>query len=169
MIALGEEGEARPALQSDVNQNLRELPYVKEALAAVEKGGYPEAIARIGALMGLFAGSIPLTRLEMGQEFVRSDKALAKLTEDEIRRLRSEAGVMALLEPERTLEALPLFLTNKEDRDRVVSVLEWAMSLEGISEGQKDLGKKIIASLQGGRSTDRKKAPAKKRKSAARK
>ncbi len=79
MIALGEAGEARPALQSDVNQNLRELPYVKEALAAIEKGGYPEAIARIGALMGRFAGSIPLTRLEMGQEFVRSDKALAKL------------------------------------------------------------------------------------------
>ncbi len=69
---------------------------------------------------------------------------------------------MALLEPERTMEALPLFLTNKEDRERVISVMEWAMSLEGISEGQKDLGKKIIASLQRGKSTDRKKAPAKK-------
>jgi len=165
MIALGEEGEARPALQSDLNQNLRELPYVKEAIAAIDKGGFPEAVFRIGALAGRFAGNIPLTRLEEGQEFVRSDKALSKLTADEIRRLRSDAGVMALLEPERTLEALPHLLSNKEDRDRVISILEWVMSLEGISEGQKDLGKKIIASLQGKLPAATKKAPARKKKS----
>ena len=165
LIALGEEGEARPALQSDLNQNLRELPYVKEALAAIDKGGFPEAVFRIGALAGRFAGNIPLTRLEEGQEFVRSDKALSKLTADEIRRLRSDAGVMALLEPERTLEALPHLLSNKEDRDRVITILEWVMSLEGISEGQKDLGKKIIASLQGKLPAATKKAPARKKKS----
>jgi len=41
-----------------------------------------------------------------------------------LRRLRSEAGVMVLLEPERTLKALPALLPGKEERKRTLSLLE---------------------------------------------
>jgi len=113
------------------------MPYVKEALSAIDQGGYPEAVARIGALVGRYAGPIPLDRLEMADEFVLSDKVLSKLSADQIRRLRSDAGVMVLLEPERTLDALPRLLTVDEDRERIVSILQWGLSMEGITPEQR--------------------------------
>jgi hypothetical protein len=125
-------------------QDPRELPFVKEALASIEKGGYPEALARIGALVGRFAGAIPLYRLEMAEEFVKTDKVLSKLSEDQMRHLRSEAGVMALLEPERTLRALPLLLLKKEDRERVLSLLDWGLTMEGLTKEQRDMINRIV-------------------------
>jgi hypothetical protein len=144
MIALGASGEVKPGLQPETKVNPRELPYVKEALASIEKGGYPEAIARIGALVGRFAGAIPLYRLEMTDEVIRSDEILSKLSENQIRQLRSEAGVMVHLEPERTLEALPQLLTDKKDRERALEVLEWGLTLDGITREQYDMINRII-------------------------
>ncbi len=128
---------SRPGLQPLQQPDPRELPFVKEALAKIDKGGYPEAIARISALIGRFAGTIPLLRLEEAEEIVRADKVLSKLTEDEKRHLRSEAEVMALLEPEFTLHALPKLLSNKEDRERAMSILEWSQTLEGLKKEQR--------------------------------
>ncbi len=149
MIALGAAGDVKPGQQAEAKVNPRELPYVKEALAAIDKGGYPEAMARIGALVGQFAGPIPLYRLELTEEFVKSDKVLSKLSEDEARRLRSEAGVMVLLEPERTMQALPRLLSKKEDRERVLEILEWGMKMEGITRDQLAMGTKIYELLEG--------------------
>jgi pimeloyl-ACP methyl ester carboxylesterase len=144
MIALGVSGDVKPDQHAVTPQDPRELPFVKEALAAIEKGGYAEAVARIGALVGRFAGAIPLYRLEMAEELVKTDKVLSKLSEDEMRRLRSEAGVMALLEPERTLRALPLLLSKKEDRERVLSILEMGRSLDGVTKEQLDMVDRIV-------------------------
>ena len=47
----------------------RELPIVKEALASIDKGGYPEAFARVGFLVTR-RGDVPLSRLEAGQQMV---------------------------------------------------------------------------------------------------
>ena len=144
MIALGVSGDVKPDQHAVTPQDPRELPFVKEALASIEKGGYPEALARIGALVGRFAGAIPLYRLEMAEEFVKTDKVLSKLSEDQMRHLRSEAGVMALLEPERTLRALPLLLSKKEDRKRVLSLLEWGRSIDGLTKEQRDMINRIV-------------------------
>jgi len=122
----------------------RELPVIKEVLARIEKGGYPEALARISALVGRFAEAIPLTRLEMGEEVVSQDKVLSELTDAERRTMVSEAGVMVLLEPERTLHALPLLLSRKEDRERVMSFLEWGRKLEGIKKEQQNMIDRIV-------------------------
>lgn len=140
MIALGFSGDVKPSIQIEAGVDPRELPYVKEALSAIDQGGYPEAVARIGALVGRYAGAIPLVRLELADEFVRSDEVLSKLSADQIRSLRSEAGVMVLLEPERTLDALPHLLSADEDRERVLSVLKWGLSsLEGLLPEQRDM------------------------------
>lgn len=137
MIALGFSGDVKPLIQVETKGDIHDLPYVKEALSAIEQGGYPEAVARIGALVGRYAGAIPLERLQMADEFVRSDKVLSKLSADEIRRLRSDAGVMALLEPERTLDALPRLLTVDEERENILSILQWGLSIEGITPEQR--------------------------------
>ena len=152
MIALGVSGDVKPGEAAGAKLDPREHPFIKETLARIEKGGFPEALSRIGALLGRFAGAIPLTRLEMGEEVVRQDKVLSKLTEDERRKLVSEAGVMALLEPERTLHALPLLLTEKEGRDRVMSFLNWGLALEGITKEQRDMADRIIDVIKAGTS-----------------
>jgi pimeloyl-ACP methyl ester carboxylesterase len=147
MIALGASGDVKPGLQTQQQPDPRELPFVKEALTNIQKGGYPEAMARISALVGRFAGAIPLLRLEEAEEIVRADKVLSKLTEDQLRHLRSEAGVMALLEPEFTLHALPQLLSNKEDKNRALSILEWGTNLEGLTQQQRDMIGQITALL----------------------
>jgi len=144
MIALGVSGDVKLGGQPEAQPDPRELPFVKEALASIEKGGYAEAVARIGALVGRFAGAIPLYRLEMAEEFVKTDKVLSKLSEDQMRHLRSEAGVMALLEPERTLRALPLLLLKKEDRERVLSLLDWGLTMKGLTKEQRDMINRIV-------------------------
>ena len=150
MIALGASGDVKPAGPVEEKPDPREMPFAREALAQIEKGGYPEALARIGALLGQCAGPIPLHRLAMTDEFIKSDKVLSKISEDEARRLRSEAGVMVLLEPERTLSALPALLSGKEDRERTLQILEWGLSLEGITKEQRDMGNRIMELLKGG-------------------
>lgn len=150
MVVLGA-GKVKPAIESDARIDPRDLTFVKEALSVIDRGGYPEAIARIGALVGRYAGPIPLSRLELADEFVRADKDLSKLSGDQIRSLRSDAGVMALLEPERTLDALPRLLAGDEDRERVMSILNWGLSQEGITTDQRAMIRAIIDRL--GKST----------------
>ena len=147
MIALGASGDVKPGPTIQKGPHPRELPFVKEALAQINKGGYPEALARIGALLGQFAGPIPLNRLAMTDEYVRSDKVLSRISEEEGRRLRSEAGVMVLLEPEHTLKALPALLPGKEERKRTLSLLEWVRRIEGITKEQRDMIDRIAALL----------------------
>ncbi len=167
MIALGISRTAKPGDAVEAKPDPRELPFIKEALARIEKGGYPEALARIGALVGRFAGAIPLTRLEMSERIVSQDEVLSKLTEAERRTLTSDAGVMALLEPERTLKALPALLSNKEERERVRGFLDWGRKLDGVTKEQIDMIDRIVALLREGASGDkpagavRKKAPVK--------
>ena len=45
----------------------RELPFVKEALASIDEGGFPEALARVGALLARRGAPLPLARLALKQ------------------------------------------------------------------------------------------------------
>jgi hypothetical protein len=167
MIALGVSGGVKPGEAVGAKPDPRGLPFVQEALARIEKGGFPEAVARIGALVGRFAGSIPLTRLELGEKIVSQDEVLSKLTDDERRALTSDASVMALLEPERTLHALPLLLPGKADRERAMFFLEYGRKMDGITKEQIDMIDRIIQLIKPEASGDkpagagRKKASAK--------
>jgi pimeloyl-ACP methyl ester carboxylesterase len=115
--------EAGPAVQDP-----RELPLVRDALAAIGTGGYPEAVALIGALIGKGAGRIPLARLELVERFIRGDKVLSALPADAVRRIRAEQAVIAELESERGLQSLPKLLADPEDRQRVLAVLDEAVA-----------------------------------------
>ena len=70
----------------------RELPIVKEALASIDKGGYPEAFARVGFLVTR-RGDVPLSRLEAGQQMVKDYKEfLPAVPLEQMRRVRGRAG-----------------------------------------------------------------------------
>jgi hypothetical protein len=106
----------------------RELPQIRDALATIGHGGYPEAVALIGALLGRAGGETTLGRLALVERFIRGDEVLARLPAEEIRRIRAQQAVIAELEPERGLESLPQLLTDSADRQRVLDVLEEAVA-----------------------------------------
>ena len=66
-----------------------ELPYVKDALAAIERGGYAEALARIICLLKPDGEPLQLAKLQLGQELIADyGDLLPTLPPDEWRRLR---------------------------------------------------------------------------------
>ncbi len=135
MAAIGAtETKLEEGLETKVDP--RELPFVKEALSAVNKGGYPEALARIGALVAKRGGRIQLQRLKLADEFVRSDKVLSKMSEDERHRIRNEQVIIVEFEPERALQTLPVLLANQADRERVLEILKKAESVADLTESE---------------------------------
>ncbi len=105
--------------------NPRELPFVQDALAAIDKGGFPEAVARVAYLLMRKGEPLLLSRLEMrraiGEEYrdLWPDIAL-----DAWRRIRGEQELVVRFEPERALETLPKLLADPADRQRLVTLLE---------------------------------------------
>jgi pimeloyl-ACP methyl ester carboxylesterase len=124
---LGVAAQAGPNGQAAV-RDPRELPLVRDALAAIGTGGYAEAVALIGALIGRGAGRIPLARLELVERFIRGDEVLSGLPADAVRRIRAEQAVVADLETERGLASLPRLLSDPANRQHVLAVLEEAVA-----------------------------------------
>jgi Protein of unknown function (DUF3141) len=103
----------------------RELPFVKEALASIDKGGYPEALARVAFLLAHKDEPLPLSRLQLAQELIEEyAELLPELPPDEARRIEGEQEIIARYEPEKAVETLPLLLAEAQDRDRLLVLLE---------------------------------------------
>jgi pimeloyl-ACP methyl ester carboxylesterase len=100
-----------------------DIAFVREALGAAEKGGYTEAIVRIRALIGRGAKEIPLSLIEMTREIVKRDKVLSKLSDEQLRQIRSRQAIVADLEPERAINTLPKLLTQPSDRKKALKIL----------------------------------------------
>ena len=108
-------------------QDPRQLPFVAEALAAIEEGGYPQALARVGALMmrSHRGQSLPLAMFQLKQELVEEYRdLLPDETPDEARRIRGEQDIICFYEPEAALAALPKLLADMDDRKRFLTLME---------------------------------------------
>jgi pimeloyl-ACP methyl ester carboxylesterase len=102
----------------------RELPVVKEALASIDKGGYPEAFARVGFLVTR-RGDVPLSRLEAGQQMVKDyAEFLPAVPLEQMRRTAGEQEIIATYEPDQAIAALPALLPERKDRQRLLTLLE---------------------------------------------
>ena len=89
------------------------LPAVREALEAVDRGGFLEAIARVGALMAVAAGRVPVEPIgaekrpaTIGRRAVEAHRGRSQAASGPSRPLWCE------LEPERALESLPKLLAD---------------------------------------------------------
>ena len=103
----------------------RELPFVKEALASIDQGGYAEALARVSFLLAHRDEPLPLSRLELAHDMIEEYRALLpELAPDEARRIGGEQEIIARYEPEEAVETLPVLLANRKDRDRLLTLLE---------------------------------------------
>jgi pimeloyl-ACP methyl ester carboxylesterase len=103
----------------------RDLPVVKDALAAMGTGGYAEAVARVGALLARKGEPMPLERLHLRHELIDDYRELLPNTKpDEQRRIRGEQDIIVRYEPERALETLPRLLANPDDRKRLLKLFD---------------------------------------------
>jgi pimeloyl-ACP methyl ester carboxylesterase len=103
----------------------RELPFVREALASIAKGGYAEALARVGALLTPGEQTIPLAQIELKTELVADYASLIpQLSADQRRRVRGGQEVIVRYEPERALETLPQLLPKRTERERLLMLIE---------------------------------------------
>ena len=103
----------------------RQLPFVREALAAIDKGGYPEALARVAFLMAHRDEPLPLARVQLASDLLQDYRdLLPDLPRDEARRMGGEQEIIARYEPEKAIETLPTLLAQRKDRDRLLTLLE---------------------------------------------
>jgi hypothetical protein len=100
----------------------RKLSYVQEALAAIEQGGYAEALARVAALINRDGERIPLARLELRRDLLQDYREfLPAVPPEQMRRIRGEQDIIVRYEPARALATLPRLLADPGDRDRLLA------------------------------------------------
>jgi pimeloyl-ACP methyl ester carboxylesterase len=103
----------------------RNLPFVREALASIDTGGYAEAVCRTGYLLERKGIPITLSSLEVKHELMEKFKdLLPDLKQDERRRLRGEQEIICRYEPEKALETLPKLLADPNDKKRFKTLLD---------------------------------------------
>jgi hypothetical protein len=113
----------------------RQVPVVKAALASISKGGYPEAVARVFALLGARNGPFPLEQVRLRQELAEEfAEFLPDVARDHQRRLRGEQDIIVRYEPERALETLPELLAKPAERARLRSFLERLLADKRMAE-----------------------------------
>ena len=102
----------------------RELPFVKDALASIGEGGYPEALARVACLLARKGEPLLLSKLQMKQELAADYKdLLPSMPQDQWRRVRGEQEIIVRYAPEEALGTLPQLLRNAKDRERLVTLV----------------------------------------------
>ena len=102
----------------------RELPYVKEALAAISEGGYVEGLARVAELLQSDGAPLPLSRLELRKELVQAyAEYLPEMGSHEWHQVRGIQDVIVRHEPVQALATLPVLLADPADRERLRTLL----------------------------------------------
>jgi pimeloyl-ACP methyl ester carboxylesterase len=107
----------------------RELPFVKEALASIAEGGYPEAVARVGYLLMRKNEPLPLARLQTRDELAHDyGPLMPQMAPEQFRRIRGEQEIIARYEPEQAILSLPRLLQDPADRTRLLTLLDKLMA-----------------------------------------
>jgi pimeloyl-ACP methyl ester carboxylesterase len=133
----------------------RELPVVREALAAIEDGGYAEALARAGCLLAKRGEPFPLARIELKAQIAHDySDLLPALESDEWHRIRGRQEIICRYEPDRALTTLPRLLASADDRERFLTVLDRLLTdpripADRVSAKQRVMAERIHEQLDG--------------------
>jgi pimeloyl-ACP methyl ester carboxylesterase len=103
----------------------RELPVVREALAAISRGGYAEAVARLGSLLAADDQFLPLANIELKRDLMAEyADYLPDLPQDLRRRVRGEQDIIVRYAREQAIATLPELLADPDDRARFLDFME---------------------------------------------
>ncbi len=115
----------------------RELPFVKEALASIAEGGYPEALARVACLLARKGEPLLLSRLQTKQELVAEYKdLLPSMPSDQWRRVRGEQEIIVRYQPDEALATLPALLRSAGDREKLVTLVRRLLGDERVQRAR---------------------------------
>ena len=143
----------------------RELPFVQSALAAIEEGGYPEAVARVAYLLLRKGEPMMLSWLERKEAFVAEHADLMPaVTREEWRRIRGEQEIIARYAPDKAIATLPKLLADARDRARLRALLE-RLAQEAQRMRREPTAEQVAMFTELGRTIEAK--PARARKAAA--
>lgn len=111
----------------------RELPFVKEALESMTEGGYPEAVARVFALLACHGRPLPLAQLHLKRALAEGHTdLLPETSREQQRRIRGAQEIIVRYEPERALQTLPQLLGNPADLQRLLTLLDRVLTRENL-------------------------------------
>ena len=123
----------------------RDLPFVREALESIDKGGYAEAVSRVGYLLVRKGEPLPLARLQLKQELLKDyGKLLPAVSPNEARRIRGEQEIIVRNEPEKAVATLPLLLSKRGDRERLLKLLDGLLSDPRVQGGKATAGQRAM-------------------------
>lgn len=115
----------RPDLATDHDDRPRGQPFIEQALAAIEKGGYAAALARTACLLARKGEPLPLERVALRKQLFEDYRNLMPaLSPDALRRERGTQEIIVQHDPERALATLPTLLASREDGARFAELLE---------------------------------------------
>jgi predicted flap endonuclease-1-like 5' DNA nuclease/tellurite resistance protein len=97
-------------------KNLRALPDVREALAAMTEGGAAAGAVRMLALMSKARGYLRRSRLERMLELITHTGTLGRFDQAALSKLLRQQQIIVDLEPEQALATLPLLLESADER-----------------------------------------------------
>ena len=113
----------------------KDIPYVKEALASINRGGFIEALSRTVTLLEIAGDYLSLHQLEKAREVaVRYRELLPDLSAQEFRRIRGEQQIICRYAPDQALAGLPRLLTQRADRDLYLKWLDIIETDDTITE-----------------------------------
>jgi hypothetical protein len=126
LLALTPAGKPpRPAATTPSAADARAEPLVKEALAAIDQGGYAEAVARVAVLLSRKGEPLQLSRVELKRDMVEEfGDLLPSLAPDAVRRIRGRQEIIVRYEPDKAVEALPALLADRADKERMRTLLD---------------------------------------------
>ncbi|WP_149536973.1 DUF3141 domain-containing protein [Siccirubricoccus phaeus] len=135
-VAGGETPEEAPSAAA-----LADAPEVRQALARIEAGGYPEAVVRMMILLAQARGGVRRSRLARSNALLRNEEPFADLTDSARQALIREQTVIASMAPAEALATLPKLLPNPADRRRAMA------AVEGVAGPEEELGEAALAML----------------------
>ena len=109
--------------------------FKQQALDSIAVGGYPEAVARVFALLARHGVPFPLAQVHLKRELAEKFADLIpKTTPEQQRRIRGMQDLIVRYDREGALAALPKLLSDPTDRARLRTLLERVMADEGIKQ-----------------------------------